>query len=122
MEFILLFQADTQERAEKGKPQQYFYELDPETWTIYLTVKTKFGEHEDGDDDVKFEADTSDEEEKDDEEPKFDESKIEITVLDDEEEENRVVYMRRMKGNWVVREMANLRSDAKIAELVKDDD
>ena len=61
-QFIMLFQADTLERKENDQPQQYFYELDPETWTIKLTIKTQIEKPEKQDND----RDESEEEKKDD--------------------------------------------------------
>jgi len=57
-------------------------------------------------------------------EPIFDEAKLDITVLEDvdDDDEKYVVYMRKRKGTYVVREMANLRADAKISELACDDE
>lgn len=65
--------------------------------------------------------DDSDEETKDDgnDEPEFDETKIEIVVLeDDEDSEKSVVFMRKISGDFVVKEMAEIRSDQRIIDLM----
>lgn len=65
--------------------------------------------------------DDSDEETKDDgnDEPEFDETSIEIVVLeDDENSEKSVVFMRKISGDFVVKEMAEIRSDQRIIDLM----
>ena len=72
----------------------------------------------------KSDNEDSDEERKDElaEDVEFDEAQLDITILEDEDEEKHVVYMRKRKGTYVVREMAFLRSDAKIVELAASDE
>ena len=52
--------------------------------------------------------------------PEIKDQVIEITVLEDQINEKNVVYMRKLQGEFVVLEMANLLADKEIADLASE--
>jgi len=95
---LLLFVRDTEIETAKGEDQKYFYELDKEHWKMTVTTKERL--LVDNEDVLGLGLD---EEEKKDDEPEFVETVMEIVVLQDDDDENlRVVYFRKIKGELVV--------------------
>jgi hypothetical protein len=54
-------------------------------------------------------------------EPKYTETKMEIVILqDDENEERRCVFFRRISGAFVVNEEAEIRANKMIQDIMRD--
>jgi len=118
VKFMALFSADTKDRLAQDKDQKYYYEIDPDTWKMRVTIKEKMEKAERDEND---ELESDDEESKDDE-PKFNTSVLDIQILrDDDNEDHRIVYFKKVSGNYTYGLEADIRTEPIIMGIVLDE-
>lgn len=118
VKFMALFSADTKDRLGTGEEQKYFYEIDPETWKMRVTIKELIQKAEKEEDDPL----ESDDEETKDEGPKFNTSVLDIQILtDDENDDHRIVYFKKVSGNYTYGLEADIRTEQTIMGIVIDE-